>query len=92
MRLNATSLGLAGAATAAIVFSICSLFVALVPRGTSQVFSYVLHLDLTGLARAITWGSYCAGVVTISVGVGLMLWLVARLYNQFARGPGAPAA
>lgn len=90
MRLSARSLGLAGAATAAIVFSICSLFVALIPRGTSQAFSYVLHLDLTGLARAITWGSYCVGVVTISAGVGLMMALVARLYNQLAPSRHAP--
>ena len=83
MQLNASSLGLGAAVTAAIVYTVCSLFVALFPAATSAAFSYVLHIDLTTMARPITWGSYCVGVVSITIAIGVMIALAAAFYNRF---------
>ena len=83
MPLNARSLGLGAAVTAAIIYTVCSLFVALFPSGTSTAFSYVFHLDFTAIARPITWGSYCVGVVSIAIAIGVMIALAAAFYNRF---------
>jgi hypothetical protein len=92
MLLNTKSFGLSAAATAAIVYSICSLFVALVPTGTAAAFSYVLHIDLTAMARPISWGSYAVGVVAISVAIGLVFALAAGFYNRLSGQSTAPAS
>jgi len=87
MPVSARSLSISGVSvsaggTAAITYSICSLVVALFPRATSVAISYVLHLDLTAMARPISWRSYCVGVVAISVAMGLMFALAAVFYNR----------
>lgn len=87
MPLNTKSVGLGAAATAAIVYSICSLVVALFPGAVPAAFSYVLHLDFTTMTRPISWGSYCVGVVSISVVIGLIVALAAAFYNQFSGKP-----
>lgn len=84
MPLNTKSFGLSAATTAAIVYSVCSLFVALAPSATAAIFSYVLHVDLTAMARPISWGSYWFGVVAISVAIGLVFALAAWFYNRLS--------
>jgi hypothetical protein len=41
--------------------------VALSSEGTSRVFGYVLHIDLSSLTRSITWPSFFVGLVVFSV-------------------------
>lgn len=84
MSLDSKSLGLAAAVAAAIVYSACALLVALFPAATSAAFSYVLHLDLTTMARPVSWASYCIGALTLSVIAGLVVALAAVFYNRFS--------
>jgi hypothetical protein len=83
MRLDSRAFGLAAGAIAAALFTLCALAVAIAPTWTTAVASTLIHLDLTGIARTITWGSYFAGLVCWSIGTGLVFAAVGGLYNRF---------
>lgn len=92
MRLNTTALAVAAGVTTAIVYAACSLLVAVAPGSTTAAIGYVFHLDLTGVARPLTWGSFATGLVSVSLAVALVVALLGTLYNRFATGTlGTPA-
>ena len=92
MRLNTRALALAAAAVTAVTFAICAFFVAVAPGTTSAFFSYVLHLDLTALARPLTWGSFCVGLLALTIVAGAVAGLLGWLYNALAHGELTRAA
>jgi hypothetical protein len=57
MKLNVGGFGLAVGIVVAAAFTICAFFVALAPEATADFIGYLLHIDLSGLARPISWGS-----------------------------------
>ena len=85
MRVDTRALAVASGAAAAIGFAICALFVAIAPGATSAFLTYVLHIDLTSLARPLTWGSFVGGVLAIAVGLAIFAALVGSIYNRLAR-------
>jgi hypothetical protein len=91
MELDSRAFGMAAGAVAAVVFTLCALAVAIAPGSTTAALSYILHIDLTGLSRPLSWGSYFAGLISIGIGVGLAFAAAGALYDRFVRGlPGAP--
>jgi hypothetical protein len=85
MRIDTKFLGLATAYVVAAVFTICSLIVAIAPGALSAFVSYALHIDITGIARPITFTSYLVGIVFIAVVSGVLVAAVAGLYNGLRR-------
>ena len=92
MRLDIKSLAFAAGTAAAILFTVCSLAVAVSPGSTTAFASYVVHLDLGGFARPLSWASFVGGLVFWTIGVGLVFAAVAGLYNRFATQPNVRAA
>ena len=86
MRLDIRALAVAAGGAAAIGFAICALFVAIAPGATSAFFGYLLHLDLTSIARPLTWGSFVGGLVAIASAAAIFVALVGSTYNRLARG------
>jgi len=82
LRLNVRSLFLATAIITGIAYLICILFMAVAPQATMAFFSYVLHLNLSGITPNVTLASFSVGLLVWSVGTGLYSALVARLYNK----------
>ena len=81
MKLDVRGFSIAVGTVVAAAFSICAFFVAIAPEATAAFLSYILHINLTGLTRAITWPSYFAGVVAIGVWMALWGAVAAGLYN-----------
>lgn len=54
------------------------------PEATARFFSYVMHLDLTGINEIITWGSFFAGLVFWTIAMGVIAASVGWLYNLVA--------
>lgn len=81
MKLKASAFGLAVGIVAAAAFTVCSFFVAVVPESTADFIGYLLHINLAGLTRAISWASYFAGVVGIGIWTGLWAAAAAKIYN-----------
>ena len=85
MRIDARAFGLAAGLTAAVLFIICATAVAVAPDSTTSVASFLIHLDLSGMSRSMTWTSFVGGLLAWSVGAALTFGFTARLYNRFIR-------
>ena len=92
MRLDSRAFGLAAGTVAAGLFTLCALAVAIAPAWTTEVASSLIHLDLSGIARTITWGTFVTGLLCWTLGTGFVFALVAGLYNAYLqRLAGSPA-
>lgn len=81
MKLNVWAFGVAVGIAVAAAFSICAFFVAVAPAATADFIGYLLHINLSGLTRHISWGSYFAGVVGLGIWSALWAAAAAKLYN-----------
>ena len=84
MKLKVSAFGVAVATVVTASFTVCSFFVAVAPEATAGLIGYLLHINLTGLSRSISWASYFAGVVAIAVWTGLWAAAAAKIYNLAA--------
>jgi hypothetical protein len=84
MRLKPKALFLASGIVAAVSYVICALAVAVAPDPTARFFSYVFHIDLTGLSRSISWGGFFGGVLSFSIVSAALVGLTAWTYNRLA--------
>jgi len=82
MRLDTRAFGLAAGATAAALFILCAVAVAIAPGATTAFAGYMIHTDLSELSRSLTFGNFVGGLVCWALGTGLTFWLVAALYNR----------
>lgn len=87
MRLDTSALALAAGLTTSVVYAICSLLAAIAPGSATAILSYIIHLDLAGLVRPLTWGSFAAGIICLSLAVSIVVALLGALYNRLAGGP-----
>ena len=93
MRLDARAFGIAAGATAAVLFAICSLAVAVAPEPTTAFFGYLIHMDLSQLPRTLTLASFIGGLIAWTLGTGLTFWFAASIYNRLiATSVAAPVA
>jgi predicted anti-sigma-YlaC factor YlaD len=80
MKLSVRGFSIAVGIVIAAAFSICAFFVAVAPEATAA-FLYLLHINVAGLTRPLSWPSYFAGVLAVGVWTGLWAAVVAGLYN-----------
>ncbi|MHB8863225.1 MAG: DUF5676 family membrane protein [Pirellulaceae bacterium] len=86
MKLDVRAAALAAGSIAALVYVLCTVFCALVPESTVVYLGTVfLRVDLTGLYRQVTWGSFVAGLLGYGLGPAVMAGAMAWLYNRLAR-------
>ncbi len=89
MKLDIRAFGIAGGVAAAVVSVACALIVAVAPEFATNLFGNVVHLDLTSLARRVTWGNALGGVVFWGVGIGLVFAFGAWVHNRVSTGRAA---
>ena len=87
MKVDARALGIAAGVAAAVVSAACALIVAVAPELATNLFSNVIHLDLTSLARKVTWGNAFGGALFWGLSIGVVFAFGARVYNR-ATGKG----
>lgn len=85
IELNVRAFALAVGASVAAGFSVCLFFVTIAPEATAKFIGYLLHINLTGLSRPISWGSYLAGVLALAIWTALWASVAAALYNVSLR-------
>lgn len=88
MRLDPRAFGLSAAIVAALLFTLCALGVWLAPAATTAMFETLTHMDLGGLVRTLTLGSFLAGLVCWTIGTAVSFALVAACYNRLSRIAG----
>lgn len=84
MPINAKALGAAAGLVAGATFVICALAVAVAPGSASAFLGWVLHIDLTMMARQVTVASLVGGLILFSGFVGICVALTGQLYNRLA--------
>ena len=92
MRLDTRAFALAAGGAAAILFTVCALAVAIAPAPTTALFGYLVHVDLSGLPRTLTFGSFVVGLLAWTVGTPLTFGLAATIYNRLIRPASAVRA
>lgn len=89
MRLDARAFGTAAGTVAAVLFTICALAVAVAPDGTTGVASYLIHMDLSGMTRSMTFGRFVGGLVIWTLATAATFGSVAAIYNRLVVRAGA---
>ena len=84
MRLDALAFGLSAGATAAVLFVICALAVAIAPDATTSFAGHLIHVDLSGITRTLTVASFVGGLICWSLGTTVTFWLTGTIYNRLA--------
>ena len=82
MKLDTRAFAIAAGATAAVLFTICALAVAVAPGPTTALFGYLIHTDLSTLPRTLTLASFIVGLIGWTLGTALTFGLAARIYNR----------
>jgi hypothetical protein len=89
MRLDARAFGTAAGIVAAVLFTICALAVAVAPEQTTALAGYLIHMDLSGMTRSMTFGRFLGGLVIWTLGTGVTFGAVAAIYNRLVARLGA---
>ena len=92
MKIEPRAFAIAAGTAAALLFTLCALAVAIAPGPTTAFAGYIVHLDLSGLHRTLTLGSYIGGLITWTLGTALTFGFTAIVYNRLiAPAPAAQA-
>ena len=90
MKLNTGAVFWAVGLVSAASYAICAVLVAAAPGVTSRFLSWVLHIDLTGLSREVTWAKFFGGMLGFSLVTAILAWASAWAYNRLSVVPGSP--
>ena len=86
MKLDVRAAALAAGSIAILVYALCTAFCVLVPESTVvYVTTVFFHIDVSGLYRQITWGSFIASLLGWGLGTAVVAGATAWLYNRLAR-------
>lgn len=81
MKLDAMKLGIAAVLTTAVVWTVCTALVALLPGSMMGLSGHMVHADLATFAWSLTWTGYFVGLALWSVSAGIAGWLFGTFYN-----------
>ena len=85
-KLNNKVVGLTLGTLSAVLYAICAIFYWITPKATLAYFNYLFHgVELTEIARQITFTDSVVGLVLIFVSTYVIGILFASLYNYFNR-------
>ena len=90
MRFDARAFGMAAGIVAAVLFTICALAVAVAPVPTSALAGYLTHMNLSGMARTVTLGSFVGGLIIWTLGTAIVFGSAAAIYNRLVARVRAP--
>ena len=88
MRLDTRAFAIAAGMTAAMLFALCAVAVAIAPGLTTAFFGYLVHLDVSGMRRELTVASFIVGLIAWTLGTALTFGFAGMIYNRLV-GPAA---
>lgn len=89
MSIKSSSLGLSAGVVAAVAFGICGLFFAAAPGPTAAFVGWALHLDVTAMARPVSFANLVTGMAFLGAYVGVLVGVTAAVYNRLVSRPAA---
>ena len=91
MKLNTRAFAIAQTVAAAILYLVCSFFVAFLPEAAAGLGGYAFHADLSGIMRPLSANSFGVGLLLVCIGWGLLSLIMASVYNGLTRNQSQPA-
>ena len=88
MKLDAKRLSLAVGMVTAVLWVLCSAFVAMAPGPAMGITGHMVHADLSELAWSLTLGGFFVGLVSWTMTAAITAWLIAWTYNRLASSEG----
>lgn len=86
MKLDVRAAAVAAGSIAALAYALCTAFCVLTPESNVvQLTTAFLHIDITGIYRQVTWGSFIVSLLGWGLGTAIMAGATAWLYNRLAR-------
>ena len=85
MKINSLNLALASAITAAIVWTICSLLVWMMPGVMMNTTGNMVHIDMTKSGWMLSPLGFLWGLIVWSLFAGIFAWLLATVYNLLTK-------
>ncbi len=82
MRIQAVTLGIAVGIGSAVLWTICSLLIALAPEPSMALTRSLFHVSSGGPAWGVNWGGYLVGLCVWTTASGIFAWFCAGLYNR----------
>ncbi len=89
MKLNIRAFAFAQTVAAAILYAVCSFFVAFLPEAAARLGGYAFHADLSGIMRPLSASSFVVGLLLVSIGWGLLALIMASVYNGLTKNAAA---
>ncbi|WP_417446688.1 DUF5676 family membrane protein [Kangiella sp.] len=84
MKIKPLTLGIATAIAFAIVWTLCFIFVWVLPSLSMNVFEDMMHSTEMGMEWHISMSGFLVGLVVWSVCGGFTAWLLAVIYNKLS--------
>ncbi len=81
MKLEATKLALAAAMAAAVLWTICSALVAIMPGSMMGASGSMVHADLSAMSWSMSLVGFVVGLILWSLSSAVLGWLIATFYN-----------
>ena len=85
MKLDLRALAFSEALVGSALFVICAAFIVLAPDATASATKYLFHIDLSGIARPVSWGGFLSGLVVFTLFMGFVGLVWGWFYNRLAR-------
>jgi len=82
MKLNAVKFGIASSISAAVLWTICTLLVMMMPTMMLSMSGDMLHMQLQEMGWHMTLAGALLGMVSWVVLAGVAGWLLATIYNR----------
>jgi hypothetical protein len=84
VRLNPIAFAAATAISIAIIWTLCSVFVAILPSAMMSMTGHMMHATLEAFSWRLTLAGYLVGLVAWSAWAAVTAWLIAWFYNRLA--------
>ncbi len=83
--INSRALATSAGIVVGTTFAVCGAFVAYAPGAVTSLLGWILHIDVSTMARPISVTSYVGGLVVFAAFVWFVVAGVSALYNRFTK-------
>jgi hypothetical protein len=84
MHLKPVSLAIAGALAIAVIWTICSILIVILPSAMLTMTAHMIHAELADLSWHMSGTGFLVGLIAWSVWTAITGWLIAVVYNRLA--------
>ncbi len=85
MKINTLNFALASAITTAILWTVCSLMVWMMPGAMMNTTGYMVHIDISKFGWMLSPSGFFWGLIVWSIFAGIFAWLLAAIYNALTK-------